>query len=293
MNAVRRPRAHQQRPVVEQLESISLLSGGLAGTIAGLAPSLGHQGTEIQRASPFARSAAKSDSAQPKSVQLVAINPATGRAFSPHAKFFSPGETIRFQVTARNATGKVVALPPGSTVIYRLNGYNPSNPVARLTQTGQTAALVILPANGSSFVGIVSVSATVQVPITGTFDGTYTGGYSGTVSGYGYTEPVQGGVGFSVNGSTVSVTVPESGTGRLTSTGVGDFSGTSGSLPGATFEGQFTHHPDGSVTASGSWTASSDGVTGSGTWSATRTGLPLQVERETLTTLPLLVTRKY
>lgn len=98
-------------------------------------------------------------------------------------------------------------------------------------------------------------------------DGAYFGTYTGSVLIAGETSGVTGGVEFNVNGNDILVASPAPGTGTVSS---GKFNTTSGMLNGAVFSGLFVVNPDGSITASGTWSLDVAGFTGSGTWSATR-----------------------
>lgn len=100
-------------------------------------------------------------------------------------------------------------------------------------------------------------------------DGTYTGSYTGTVNILGVPTNRNGDVEFSVVGIHVTVTQPADATGTI-SDNSGTFAPTSGPLLGASFTGTFTENEDGTVTVSGTWTYSHNGVTGSGTWNAIR-----------------------
>lgn len=100
-------------------------------------------------------------------------------------------------------------------------------------------------------------------------DGTYTGSYTGSVTILGIPSNRSGDVEFTVVGIHVTVTQPADATGTITDNS-GTFAPTSGPLVGASFTGTFTENGDGTVTVSGTWTYSHNGVNGSGTWNAIR-----------------------
>jgi hypothetical protein len=116
---------------------------------------------------------------------------------------------------------------------------------------------------------------TAQSPTeTSPFAGSYSGSYSGTGMANGISGPVSGGVAFTVdNSGAITVTDPGAATGSVADAGNAQFSGAGGigSYAGAdyVFTGTFVV-ANGSVSASGSWTATYTGGSASGSWSASQ-----------------------
>lgn len=103
-------------------------------------------------------------------------------------------------------------------------------------------------------------------PLAGNYTGTYSGAV--TFSGFAFF-PQTGDVEFSVSNDILSVTKPDSASGRIAD-GSGTFAPTSGPLVGGSYTGIFIQNTDGSVFVNGTWTYSYNGSNGSGTWSAYR-----------------------
>ena len=106
----------------------------------------------------------------------------------------------------------------------------------------------------------------------GRYDGVYTGTYSGTVSGSG---PINGPVRAEIRGGVITVTLPGTGDGTLSTGGGVDFSVSSGSVQGAVFVGRLVSKAGTTtVTGSGTWTyLDLSGVSANGRWNVLRTGL--------------------
>ena len=120
-----------------------------------------------------------------------------------------------------------------------------------------------------------SVCRATSIAVKDKFDGTYSGMYTGTATDQGMSQGVSGGVGFTVRGLAITVTAPGSGSGGISSTGMGNF-GSAGGGVGAgdascSFNGNFVANSTGTAaSASGGWSCSFDGGNGqsSGTWNA-------------------------
>ncbi|NBW85325.1 MAG: hypothetical protein EBR23_00470 [Planctomycetia bacterium] len=106
----------------------------------------------------------------------------------------------------------------------------------------------------------------------GRYDGVYTGTYSGTVSGSG---PINGPVRAEIRGGVITVSLPGTGDGTLSTGGGVDFSVSSGSVQGAVFVGRLASKTGTStVTGAGTWTyLDLSGVSANGRWNVLRTGL--------------------
>src|SRR5205823_1409399 len=104
------------------------------------------------------------------------------------------------------------------------------------------------------------------------FAGAYAGSYQGTAREGTHTIPVSGGVRFWVdNNGAITVTMPVSGQGTLTPSGVVNFAGAGGvgvvSDASYSYTGNFVIS-SGTISANGSWTATFSGGTASGAWTA-------------------------
>lgn len=106
----------------------------------------------------------------------------------------------------------------------------------------------------------------------GRYDGIYTGTYSGAVSGSG---PINGPVQAEVRGGVITVSLPGTGDGTLSTGGGVDFSVSSGSVQGAVFVGRLASRAGTTtVTGTGTWTyLDLSGVSANGRWNVLRTGL--------------------
>ncbi len=138
---------------------------------------------------------------------------------------------------------------------------------------GTYHATIRVTSNETGTTQTINVTYTVHAP--NPFAGSYVGSYTGTGSAYGYTDPLNGSVAFTVaDDGTITVSVPGGGQGTVTPSGSGEFAGAGGfgSVDNAdyTFDGTFVVSKTGVVTARGHWTATAEGASGSGTWTATR-----------------------
>lgn len=121
---------------------------------------------------------------------------------------------------------------------------------------------------GQTLTVVVEDSATVIQNLDGFYEGTF----DGLVNILGSDTVVTGPVAFEVSGDQVNVTAPAPAVGTVNG-GVSSFLAQSGPFSGAEFTGSYTENPDGSITASGTWTIDVPGVLGSGIWSAIRPAL--------------------
>jgi hypothetical protein len=122
-----------------------------------------------------------------------------------------------------------------------------------------------------------SFNAATPPPLDGTYAGTFTG--TQFVTGA-CPSSISGSIGFTVQGTNITVTVPGGGSGTLDmTTGIASFQPTSG-IGGAnvscSFGGTLLPNQSGPATASGTWSCSSTGLGSSfnsanGTWSANQT----------------------
>jgi hypothetical protein len=132
------------------------------------------------------------------------------------------------------------------------------------------------------FIDRAAFLAGPQVPATSIadFNGTYTGGYSGValiedeVAGI-VTQPIGGGVAFSVAGGSISVTAPIPGSGSVALTGDGSLEasgggGVFGEGAACSFSATFVLSPTLHVSAGGGWFCTLPNGTASGGWSAAR-----------------------
>ena len=105
-------------------------------------------------------------------------------------------------------------------------------------------------------------SGSSQANTAARFDGTYVGSYSGADKGR---------VRFSVNGGTITISSPGSGSGRVSASGRASISGAGADGDSSyTFNGTFSVNSNGGATASGRWSGQQQGFTGTGRWSAAR-----------------------
>ena len=124
----------------------------------------------------------------------------------------------------------------------------------------------------SNYFGVPSKSLNVSVIDSGVvvnqLDGFYEGTFEGSVTFLGQTTLVGGLVAYEISGDQVTVSEPATVVGAIDQ-GVSNFSPDSGPFAGAVFTGSYVTNPDGSITATGTWSLG-PGLEGSGTWTATR-----------------------
>ena len=111
-------------------------------------------------------------------------------------------------------------------------------------------------------------------PTANPFAGTYAGTFSGSGTAFGFTAPVSSGVNGTIDSNgNITVTNPGSGSGTVSATGIAHLTGT-GAIGVAnadyTFDGTFVQASDGTITGSGTWSATFSGGSASGTWQVSR-----------------------
>ena len=143
----------------------------------------------------------------------------------------------------------------------------------QLTQvTAQTQGPLNAPYTTASQTA-TSFTAAAPPPLDGTYSGTFTGAQFVTNACPG---TINGSLGFTVQGGTITVTMPGAGSGTVdTTTGIANFQpgGIGGANVSCTFGGTLIPSQSGPASASGTWSCSSFGVgsnfnSANGTWTA-------------------------
>lgn len=199
------------------------------------------------------------------------------------ATFTQPPRPTHGVQVAVTGAGAVTSNPSGISCGTDCSGAFPEGAIVTLTEA---------PKAGSCFLGwggrcsgrtpscafTVGGDESVTAEFVTKFDGGYAGTYTGTIvvplpDGSTYTDTVSGSVALRVAGGVVTVTVPGSGTGAISSGGNANFSTVGGAVvegTSCTFSGAFTSSDACEASGAGAWSCAVEGATVHGSWSVAR-----------------------